>query len=60
MKDFFPKSGTNRDFLVILEQCFWFVQIFFNFWLDIPQFNLYFLKKMCSLEPVRIMNRLPR
>ena len=27
-KDFFPKSGKNRDFLAILDQFFGFFQIF--------------------------------
>ena len=41
-KIFFPKSGKNRDFLAILEQFLGVFQFyFFNFWLDIPQFNLY-------------------
>ena len=29
-KDFFPKSGKNRDFLAILEQFLGFYQIFFQ------------------------------
>ena len=45
-KDFFPKSGKDRVFLAILEQ-FWEVfRVFFNFWINIPQFNLYFFKKI--------------
>jgi len=44
-KTFFSKSGKNRDFLAILEQFLGFYQPFFNIWLDILQFNLYFLKK---------------
>jgi hypothetical protein len=44
-KIFFQKSGKNRDFLAILEQFLGFLQVFFYFWLDIPQFKLYYLKK---------------
>ena len=29
-KDFFPKSGKNRDFLAILEQFLGFYQFFFQ------------------------------
>ena len=60
-KDFFPKSGKNRDFLTILEQFLGFFQFFFQLLASYSTIQFIFLKKeLFSLKPVRIMNRLPK
>jgi hypothetical protein len=59
-KDFYPKSGKNRDFLAILGQFLRFFQLFFQLLAQYSTIQFIFLKEnLFSLKPVRIMNRLP-
>ena len=46
-KDFFPKSGKNRDFLAILEQFLGFFQIFSTFGLIFHNSIYISYKKNC-------------
>jgi hypothetical protein len=58
-KDFYPKSGKNRDFLAILGQFLRFFQLFFQLLAQYSTIQFIFLKEnLFSLKPVRIMNRL--
>ena len=57
----FTQTDLKSEILAKKEMQKGFFNFFFNFWLENPQFNLYFLKNyQFSLKLVRIMNRLPK